>query len=65
MQSKEAPKNPSGGKVGVLLPMFASGWNSAPDKSFLANKNYPAIRGILDIKGLNIYILTTRIMLNN
>nr|XP_039261251.1 fibrocystin-L-like [Styela clava] len=50
--NKKAPSNSHGGRIAVLLPMFASGQNGATFKSLLMNKNYPSIRGKLTVEGV-------------
>ncbi|CAK8682966.1 unnamed protein product [Clavelina lepadiformis] len=51
--SRQAPRNIYNGKTCVMLPMFQSGPNGAPFKPFNLNKNYPSVRGLLDIDGLH------------
>ncbi|CAK8682976.1 unnamed protein product [Clavelina lepadiformis] len=51
--AREAPRNVYGGKTCVMLPMFQSTPNAAPFKAFHFNLNYPAVRGLLDIRGLH------------
>ncbi|XP_076824499.1 fibrocystin-L-like isoform X2 [Clavelina lepadiformis] len=51
--TRQAPRNIYNGKTCVMLPMFQSGPNGAPFKAFNLNKNYPSVRGLLDIDGLH------------
>ncbi|CAK8682970.1 unnamed protein product [Clavelina lepadiformis] len=51
--SRQAPRNIYNGKTCVILPMFQSAPNGAPFKPFHLNKNYPSVRGLLDIDGLH------------
>uniref|UniRef100_H2YQB4 Polycystic kidney and hepatic disease 1 (autosomal recessive)-like 1 n=1 Tax=Ciona savignyi TaxID=51511 RepID=H2YQB4_CIOSA len=51
-EKRAAPRNPTGGKTGVMLPLFQSEPNGAPFNPFHINSNYPAIRGLLSVEGL-------------
>uniref|UniRef100_H2YFZ9 G8 domain-containing protein n=1 Tax=Ciona savignyi TaxID=51511 RepID=H2YFZ9_CIOSA len=51
-KKRAAPRNPTGGKTCVMLPLFQSASNGAPFKPFNKNNKYPAIRGLLSVQGI-------------
>ncbi|XP_033119893.1 fibrocystin-L-like [Anneissia japonica] len=46
------PLPPGGGNIGFMMTNFMSGSNNAPVKAFHGIKNYPAISGITQLKGI-------------